>query len=76
MSIDARVDRFGRGRREGRPGRTPRASANRFPRKSLGNTRLPPSLKGITLFGATSINDLGQIIAFGATSLGPLRTTC
>jgi probable HAF family extracellular repeat protein len=32
------------------------------------NTLLPPSLKGITLFGATSINDLGQIVAFGGTS--------
>jgi probable HAF family extracellular repeat protein len=34
------------------------------------NSLLPPSFKGITLFGATSINDLGQIVAFGGTSYG------
>jgi probable HAF family extracellular repeat protein len=34
------------------------------------NSLLPPSFKGITLFGATSINDLGQIVAYGGTSYG------
>jgi probable HAF family extracellular repeat protein len=32
------------------------------------NSLLPPAFSGVTLFGATSINDLGQIVAFGGTS--------
>jgi probable HAF family extracellular repeat protein len=34
------------------------------------NSLLPASLSGITLFGASSINNLGQIVAFGGTTLG------
>ena len=41
------------------------------------NSLLPASFKGITLLDATSINNLGQIVAFGETSPGaPCRTTC
>ena len=34
------------------------------------NSLLPPSLSGITLFGASSINNNGQIVAYGGTTPG------
>ncbi len=34
------------------------------------NSVLPASLSGITLFGASSINNLGQIVAYGGTTPG------
>jgi probable HAF family extracellular repeat protein len=34
------------------------------------NSLLPPSFTGVTLFGATNINNLGQIVAYGGTTLG------
>jgi probable HAF family extracellular repeat protein len=38
------------------------------------NSLLPSSLSGVTLLGATSINNEGQIIAFGGTSqYGPMQ---
>jgi probable HAF family extracellular repeat protein len=38
------------------------------------NSLLPSSLSGVTLFGASSINNEGQIVAFGGTShSGPME---